>query len=208
MWAMLCFIFLIFLSALDISYCGNTLGSVQSTQYRDHSTGALKLLRATVVDTNGESNSYDSAKQQLAIDLKLSLRDLRLVDPSIPTRTQTAIVARPTAVLFAMESIKMAVTEDKAFVFGHAQQETLEFISALQAQLHGVCSAADGIGFQHRVVETALSVVCSRLHSQLRTLAPAMNAALCELQVQPKGLDVLQAQVRELVMAGPCTLHS
>lgn len=191
----LCLIFVVILSAFDISCSGNGFGPVDiAQQSRDHSAVAWKSLHATLLNPNGECQSCEVAKHQLSLDLRLPLRDLRLVDPSFPSTPQAALSVRPTALLFALEGIKMVVQKDKALVFRQAQTDALEFIPVLRAQLRSV-RTVPGMRFEHRVVETALSIVCHRLHYEVHTLAPTIAKTLHELQTQSKGLDVIQAQV-------------
>jgi hypothetical protein len=162
----------------------------------DHTAISAKALQAVLVDCCGDTRSCTVVKHELASELKLPLRDLRLVDPSFPGQTQAAFAARPQAVLFALEDIKVVVHDHQAAVFGPAQADAMAFISALQAQLHANCHTSAGMRFEHRVIETALSVVCSKLQSEVRTLSPSITAALQELHAQSKGLDVIQTQVR------------
>jgi hypothetical protein len=162
----------------------------------DHAAISAKALQAVLVDCCGDTRSCTVVKHELASELKLPLRDLRLIDPSFPGQTQAAFAARPQAVLFALEDIKIVVHDHQAAVFGPAQADAMAFISALQAQLHANCRTSAGMRFEHRVIETALSIVCSKLQSEVRTLSPSITAALQELHAQSKGLDVIQTQVR------------
>jgi hypothetical protein len=166
--------------------------------HHDHTATSAKPLQAVLVDCCGDTRSCAVVKHELASELNLPLRDLRLVDPSFPGQTQAAFAARPQAVLFALEDIKVVVHDHQAAVFGPAQADAMAFISALQAQLRINCRTSAVMRFEHKVIETALSIVCSKLQCQVRSLSPSITAALQELHAQSKGLDVIQTQVRAL----------
>jgi hypothetical protein len=148
-----------------------------------------------IVNAAGEVSECSIAKHQLAMDLKLPLRDLRLIDPPFPGQIQAAFAARPNAVLFTIENIKVIVKNDEAVVFGPNQSEVAEFIPALQRQLQSVCSSERMLRFEHVVIETALNVVCNNLFRKVRALSPAIGSALQELQAESRGLDTIQTQV-------------
>jgi hypothetical protein len=82
-----------------------------------------RSLAAIKVDSNGEVYTTQILKQQLANELGLPLRDLRIVDPSYPTQIQATFTARKKAILFCIENIKVVVQHDEALVFGPLQPE-------------------------------------------------------------------------------------
>jgi len=98
-------------------------------------TGAQRPLPAIKVDPTGKVYTTQILKQQLANELGLPLRDLRIVDPSFPSQIQATFTARPKAILFCIENIKVVVQRGEALVFSPYQPEVQEFIPALQAQI-------------------------------------------------------------------------
>lgn len=71
-------------------------------------------------------------KRALANELNLHLRDLRVIDPTIPKQIRSAFIARPQAILFSIENIKVVVCYNKAIIFSPEQQEVKEFITVVQ----------------------------------------------------------------------------
>lgn len=189
--------FITFFIYLLIPFCTGSATSSGESAFPTREVGTVipKVLQAILVDRYGEMHGYNIAKHQLALDLKLPLRDMRLIDPSFPGQTQAAFAARPNALLFTFENIKVIVQKDHALVFGTTQADVVEFVPALQAQLRAVCSTDSRMRFEHTVIETALNVVCTKLLNNVRALSPGINTALQELQAQSKGLDVIQTQV-------------
>jgi magnesium transporter len=147
-------------------------------------------------------------KQQLADELGLPLRDLRIVDPSFPSQIQATFVARPNVILFCLENIKVVVQRNEALVFSPYEASVQEFVPVLQQQ---IALAENGAGsnemsilvnsarFEHIVIESALNVVCSSLLRKVRILRPAVKSALTDLTAESRGLDVVQTQVDELL---------
>eukprot|EP00601_Ochromonadales_sp_CCMP2298_P008546 CAMPEP_0173203544 /NCGR_PEP_ID=MMETSP1141-20130122/19582_1 /TAXON_ID=483371 /ORGANISM="non described non described, Strain CCMP2298" /LENGTH=151 /DNA_ID=CAMNT_0014129021 /DNA_START=106 /DNA_END=558 /DNA_ORIENTATION=+ len=94
-----------------------------------------RSLPAVKVDPKGTVYTTEILKQQLANELNLPLRDLRIVDPSFPSQIQATFTARPNAILFTLENIKVVVKHNEALVFSPFQSEVREFIPALQQQI-------------------------------------------------------------------------
>ena len=90
-------------------------------------TTSPQLLPAIKVDPKGKVYTTQILKQQLANELGLPLRDLRIVDPSFPSQIQATFKARPNVILFCMENIKVVVQRNEALVFSPSQSEVEEF---------------------------------------------------------------------------------
>ena len=84
-----------------------------------------RTLAAIKIDRSGKASATQVLKQQLANDLDLPLRDLRIVDPSYPSQIMATFTARQNAILFCIENIKVVVQHDEALVFGPLQPEVL-----------------------------------------------------------------------------------
>lgn len=163
---------------------------VISSQQRQLSLPAIK------VDTSGKVSTIQILKQQLSNELSLPLRDLRLVDPSLPKQIQATFTSRPKAILFCIENIKVIVQHNEALIFSPFQPEVKDMIPVLQQLLSQSSRAAR---FEHLVIEAALNVVCTNLFRQVRELSPAVASTLNGLRVESRGLDVVQTQVDELL---------
>ncbi len=133
-------------------------------------TSSPQSLPAIKVDLKGNVYTTKILKQQLANELGLPLRDLRVVDPSFPSQIQANFKARPNVILFCMENIKVIVQRNEALVFSPYQAEVEEFVPALQ---QAIIMALEGMGrdgknsivmksarFEHIVIEAALNIVC------------------------------------------------
>jgi magnesium transporter len=162
-----------------------------------------RSLPAFKIDLFGEVYPTQIIKQQLANELGVHLRDLRIVDPSLPTQIQATFMARKKAILFSIENMKVVVQRDKVLVFDLHQPEVQEFIQALQQQMAHVASGdvllAGSTRFEHIVLEAALNVVCSNLLKKVRVLSPAIASALKDLKDESRGLYVVRTQVDELL---------
>ena len=160
-----------------------------------------RSLPAIKVDPKGKIYTTQVLKQQLANELGLPLRDLRIVDPSFPTQIQTTFTARPKAILFCIENIKVVVQHNEALIFSPYQPEVQEFVPILQQQISQAISGESNSNtrFEHVVLEAALNVVCNNLLRRVRALSPAVSSALDGLRAESRGLDVIITQVDELL---------
>ena len=172
-------------------------------------TQSPRSLPAVTFDPNGKVYTTQILKQQLADELGLPLRDLRIVDPSFPSQIQATFMARPNAIIFCIENIKVVVQQNEALVFNPYDSSVQEFVPALQQQIMLAMNGHDengktkvllnSIRFEHIVIETALNVVCSSLLRRVRALRPAVSNALQGLRAESKGLNVVETQVDELL---------
>ena len=101
-------------------------------------------LPAIRIEPSGRVTTTQILKQQLANELGLPLRDLRIVDPSYPNQIQATFTSRKKAILFCIENIKVVVQHHEALVFSPFQPEVQEFVPALQQQIAQVHSRAHG----------------------------------------------------------------
>jgi len=182
----------------------NTYGSSSILPPAPFSGTAARPLAAVKVDPRGKVYQTQILKQQLANELGLPLRDLRVVDPSFPSQIQATFTARPKAILFCIENIKVVVQKGEALVFSPEVQSVQEFIPALQQQIATMEMAGPlGIGvaapFELIVIEAALNIVIQSLFRRVRSLSPAVASALNGLRAESRGLDVVQTQVDELL---------
>ena len=167
-------------------------------------TGSQRLLPAIKVDPSGKVYTTQILKQQLANELGLPLRDLRIVDPSFPSQIQATFTARPKAILFCIENIKVVVQRGEALVFSPYQPEVQEFIPALQAQISAITGGSAAVAkAAAAAANTAASVSASADASipGVGVLATAMasESAPFELIVLEAALNVaIQTLLRRL----------
>jgi magnesium transporter len=164
-----------------------------------------RALPAIKVEPSGRVYTTQILKQQLANELGLPLRDLRIVDPSYPNQIQATFTSRKKAILFCIENIKVVVQHNEALIFSPYQQEVQEFVPALQQQIAQAAANDEAAGtagslrFEHIVIEAALNVVCTNLFRRVRAISPAVASALTGLRAESRGLEVLKTQVDELL---------
>jgi Mg2+ and Co2+ transporter CorA len=134
------------------------------------------------------------------------LRDLRIVDPSFPNQIQATFIARPNAILFCLENIKVVLKHSEALIFSPYQSEVKDVLTALVQQISlgyaahdATSSEGESARFEHVVIEAALNLVCNDLFRRVRELAPAVASTLQGLRAESRGLDVIQTQVDELL---------
>ena len=159
-------------------------------------------LTAVKVSPDGHIYNTKVLKQQLANELSLPLRDLRVVDPSLPTQIQATFTARPKAILFCIENIKVVVQSNEALIFSPNRSEVQDFLPLLLQNIQQNQIGIDQkqkMRFEHVVLETALNVVCSSLFNRVRELSPQVKSVLNGLRAETRGLDVVQTQVDHLL---------
>lgn len=184
------------------------------------STGQQRPLAAVKIDAKGNSFLTQVLKQQLANELRLPLRDLRIIDPSYPSQIQATFLSRPGAILFSIENIKVVLKHDEALIFSPFQAEIQRFVPILLEQMQQLSTSESSLDLEgdngemrsrttlnslnrHRfeliVLETALNLVCNTLLNKVRALEPAVASALHDLRAESRGLDVIQTQADELL---------
>eukprot|EP00981_Chlorochromonas_danica_P011388 scaffold3993_cov161-Ochromonas_danica.AAC.2 len=117
----------------------STSSSSSSSSMNHNHRASLPAVR---IDPSGNAFTTQILKQQLANELKLPLRDLRVIDPSYPSQIQATFIARPDCILFTVENIKIVVKRDEALVFNPYNMEVQKFIPTLQQQLIQVVTHA------------------------------------------------------------------
>ena len=166
-------------------------------------SASQRTLTAIKVSPDGDIYPTKILKQQLANELNLPLRDLRVVDPSFPTSIQTTFTARRKAILFCIDNIKVVVQHHEALVFNPSSPEVEAFIPILQQNIlqnldisSVITTSNSGSGssdsnnnqpkimrFEHVVLETALNVVCNSLYHRVQVLSPLVTSTLNGLRL-------------------------
>jgi magnesium transporter len=165
----------------------------------------MRTIAAIKIDHDGKVETNRIVKQQLANELGLHLRDLRAVDPNLPSPAHAIFTVRPKAILFCIENIKVIVTHNEALLFNPAHADVQEFIKELQRQQFQAASLelAKRTGqmgrFEHLVLEVALKVSSASLFRRVQVLSPAVGSALYGLKSSSRSLDVIRTQLDELL---------
>lgn len=183
-----------------------------SAASQQFSSAAQRSLPVIKIDHQGNVQSSEVSKQQLANELGVPIRDLRIVDPSFPTQIQAVFMARNKAILFCVENIKVIIRFNEAVVFSPYQKEVMQYVPALQNHISQYMADANNslpdtdkippTRFEHIVLEATLNIACSNLYRRVRSLAPAVATTLNGLRAESTslGLDSLQqTQVDELL---------
>jgi hypothetical protein len=181
------------------------------------SSTQLKTLKAIKISPTGEAYTTQILKQQLANELGLNLRDLRIIDPSLPNKIQATFTIRPNVLVLSLENIKIIIQKDEALIFTPSLPEVEDFLPSLQQNIiqnlqnrkrrresHAFHSGSrnlsytapsssllpeplEDVHFEHVVLESALNFVSTDLFQQVRTLAPAVQSTLNVLKTDVRG---------------------
>lgn len=154
-------------------------------------------------EPNGIAKAVNLDRSALAQELKVHLRDIRLLDATATRRGRVALLARPQAILFCAEGLRVAIQSNRALIFGSPA-----FLPQLEEHLKNSCvsqESSSGTGkvrFEHVVLEGALNLSCARLHGSLAELGPAISRTLRGLRAEasgPPAHDALTTQTDELL---------
>jgi Mg2+ and Co2+ transporter CorA len=174
-------------------------GSLCQLELMTSATEYLHSVEAVRINPSGQTQKVEILKQQLANELHLPLRDFRIVDPALPKQIKATFTARPNAILFCLETIKVVVQNNEALIFNPYINEVKEFTNFLQRQLLQSNDPLKAGRFEHIVLEAALSIVCSNLFKKLRKLSPEISTILGNLHAHSRDLEVKETQVNDLL---------
>jgi hypothetical protein len=177
-----------------------------------------RVLKGFRLSCNGTFTSFENVKDHLAKELSISLRDLRIVDPSYPSQIQAEIVPRNHVILFSIENVKMIITNEDVYIFGTNRQvydeeqisvvlnllknqitslesEAVSDVSFATDPLSSVPTSTHQEQFSHNILESVLGFICNNLASTVHRLETSILSALADLRDSSKGLNVLQMQI-------------
>jgi magnesium transporter len=222
------FIFILLCVKSQILHCNqytNTLSNLYPTSSeglfasKSVSTSAVinsRILKGFRLSCNGTLNSFENGKDHLAEELGLSLRDLRIVDPSYPSQIQATIVPRNRVILFSLENVKIVITNNDVYIFDTTRQiydeeQISVLLNLLKNQIakNDLASEVDVLSsvlmptrhqqFAHNILESILGFICNNLASTVHQLEISILSALEDLRDSSKGLSVLQTQIDTLL---------
>eukprot|EP01032_Pedospumella_encystans_P017843 gene17843-20322_t len=140
--------------------------------HRSRSAARHHAVKSVRVDENGALHAMNMEKISLSKEISLSLRDLRLFDSS---SSHSTLAFRPDAILFALEHVKVCINYNQAIVFGIENEDSQEFMLALQRRIKFTRSSSSSVRFEHEVLDVALTTVCDSLArhvDRLQSTAP------------------------------------
>lgn len=141
-----------------------------------------ELLRVLQVQASLPSKPIYTAipRRSLCAETGLSLRDLRVVDPSF--RGVPAILVRRDAIVVALEHIKCVITKRTVLVFGWDAPAVKLFLPDLTRALSSSSEAApQEEPFEFRALSAALESIAARLSLRGRALAPEVQSLVSAL---------------------------
>mmetsp|Transcript_185 Transcript_185/g.320 ORF Transcript_185/g.320 Transcript_185/m.320 type:complete len:404 (-) Transcript_185:1658-2869(-) len=161
------------------------------------SPAANVLLVAVEIDANGNKSApMAMQKSDMVSELRLNLRDLRMVDPSFRYES-SAVLARKTAVIVRLEHVRAVIQHNRVLLFDPANPSVKPLVTTLMER---AAAKAHPLPFEFRVLEGMLVNVCSTLNRQLRTLMPAIESTLDTLASNTTfGSDNLQQALDRLL---------
>ncbi|CAL5219734.1 g1631 [Coccomyxa viridis] len=93
----------------DAQYASNSCGSLLAL----HTATARGRREWLFFDSTGTARFQDVNKHELVAHLGIPFRDLRILDPSIPTPSPSSVFIRENAIIFNIESLRMIITKDE-----------------------------------------------------------------------------------------------
>jgi len=149
------------------------------------------LVRAITVDEAGSFREVSLTKADLSRELRVQKRDLRAVDVSFPNQLACFLV-RDGAILINLEAFKAIVKHNSLILFTTetARGTVLQqFCPFLQYRLTREAGAHVGGGFEFRVVEAVLTVLCDTLYERYGELKARIDHLLFGLEQATNGQD-------------------
>lgn len=148
------------------------------------------LVRAITVDEAGSFREVSLTKADLSRELRVQKRDLRAVDVSFPNQLACFLV-RDGVILINLEAFKAIVKHNSLILFTTetARGTVLQqFCPFLQYRLTREVGAHVG-GFEFRVVEAVLTVLCDTLYERYGELKARIDHLLFGLEQATNGQD-------------------
>lgn len=116
-------------------------------------------IMSVELGTNGVIKEQTVQKSDIAADMRLNLRDLRVVDPSFRSEAPVVLV-RDTTIVIHIEHIRALVQANRVVLFDPAHPAVQSFIPILKERLTDVNYP---LPYEFRALEAILVNVCSSL---------------------------------------------
>ncbi|KAA6421154.1 MAG: Magnesium transporter [Trebouxia sp. A1-2] len=159
------------------------------------------------IDGHGKTSYALVDKHAVVAELGIHYRDLRILDPLVPTPYPTALFIRDKALVVNLESIRMIISADQVFVLsapepgqslvvGEFPEPSNPFIRDLIARLtttqstssRGASSIDRTLPFELRALEAALAHTCRSLEQESiqveRATLPALKSLMQKVSRQ------------------------
>lgn len=131
-------------------------------------------LAALEILPDGTVSARHVQKADVALELSLNLRDLRVVDPTFRNESPV-ILARPTALVIHLVHVRVLVTASRVLLFDPHHPAVAALTPRLRARL---LDAAHPLPFEMRALEAVLVDVCCGIREEVARLKPKVQAAL------------------------------
>ncbi|GAB0489417.1 hypothetical protein MMPV_000636 [Pyropia vietnamensis] len=169
-------------------------GSAPSPPRRPEPPATIPLAALEILP-DGTVSARHVQKADVALELSLNLRDLRVVDPTFRNESPV-ILARPTALVIHLVHVRVLVTASRVLLFDPHNPAVAALTPRLRARL---LDAAHPLPFEMRALEAVLVDVCSGIREEVARLKPKVHAALQVMSKEGKfggrgvtdGLDAL-----------------
>ena len=149
-------------------------GGVAALPPRRPEPPATIPLAALEILPNGAVSARHVQKADVAAELSLNLRDLRVVDPTFRNESPV-ILARPTAMVIHLLHVRILVTASRVLLFDPHHPAVAALTPRLRARL---IDAAHPLPFEMRALEAVLVDVCCGIRAEVARLKPKVQAAL------------------------------
>mmetsp|Transcript_14195 Transcript_14195/g.20634 ORF Transcript_14195/g.20634 Transcript_14195/m.20634 type:complete len:373 (-) Transcript_14195:1356-2474(-) len=144
-----------------------------STGQRRQTPASIPII-ALEIKTDGTIRERHLQKSDVAADLHLNYRDLRVVDPSF--RSETAMfLARSSAIVVHLEHIRALVQANRILLFDPNHPRVQAFLPELRDRLK---QEKHPLPYELRALEAILINVCGTLNRSLLTLSPSVESVL------------------------------
>lgn len=131
-------------------------------------------LAALEILPDGTVSARQVQKADVALELSLNLRDLRVVDPTFRNESPV-ILARPTAMVIHLVHVRVLVTATRVLLFDPHHPAVAALTPRLRARL---LDATHPLPFEMRALEAVLVDVCCGIREEVARLKPKVQAAL------------------------------
>ncbi|OSX77355.1 hypothetical protein BU14_0152s0050 [Porphyra umbilicalis] len=149
-------------------------GGVAALPPRRPEPPATIPLAALEILPNGAVSARHVQKADVAAELSLNLRDLRVVDPTFRNESPV-VLARPTAMVIHLLHVRILVTASRVLLFDPHHPAVAALTPRLRARL---IDAAHPLPFEMRALEAVLVDVCCGIRAEVGRLKPKVQAAL------------------------------
>jgi magnesium transporter len=154
----------------------------------------LKVLELEVDERGDLPEGYtqrEVSKMDLAVELGVSLRDLRCITDTSPQRRIASILTRPGVIILHIEPVQAIIQHNRILVFGIGKDP---FLQKLSFRLPYRINRSTASSFEFKALEAVLIELVEQMDAKARDLEPEIETLLEALLNSPrqKTEDLLQ----------------